>query len=231
MTARAAVLLLATLPIAAQNTTVAPHTTATHHATVRRTTTAHSRTTAHHAATAESPLVPVLPASIPAIHATPKPLYTLVYADITKGTGAMAEQRKWLTVHYTGWLTDGTKFDSSVDRGEPITFPYGARQVIAGWDTGFEGMQVGGKRRLYVPYQLGYGEAGRPPKIPAKSMLIFDVELLGVADTPPAPPAQHPATPAQPSAPPQTGTAQPNHPTGAATSPSQPNSATPPPHR
>ena len=90
--------------------------------------------------------------------------------------------------HYTGWLTTGTKFDSSRDtmpNGQPRTptsFPQGARRVIAGWDLGFEGMRVSGRRRLFIPYQLAYGEAGRPP-IPAKSELIFDVELMAVADT------------------------------------------------
>jgi peptidylprolyl isomerase len=90
-------------------------------------------------------------------------------------------------VRYTGWLTDGTKFDSSNDHpgAEPIVFPYGARRVIPGWDTGFEGMRVGGKRRLYVPYQLAYGDSGHPPVIPSKANLIFDVELVSQSDTPP----------------------------------------------
>ncbi|MGH9596666.1 MAG: FKBP-type peptidyl-prolyl cis-trans isomerase, partial [Edaphobacter sp.] len=101
----------------------------------------------------------------------------------------------WYTVRYTGWLTDGTKFDSSYDHpgGEPITFPQGAHRVIPGWDTGFQGMHIGGKRRLFIPYQLAYGEAGRPPHIPAKSDLIFDIELVSVSDNPPAPPT--PPTP------------------------------------
>jgi peptidylprolyl isomerase len=92
-------------------------------------------------------------------------------------------------VHYTGWLTDGKKFDSSRDTAsggkprEPISFPQGSRRVIAGWDLGFEGVKVGGRRRLFIPYQLAYGEAGRPPVIPPKSELIFDVELMAVADT------------------------------------------------
>ncbi|PMY18315.1 peptidylprolyl isomerase, partial [Pseudomonas sp. FW305-3-2-15-A-R2A1] len=83
-------------------------------------------------------------------------LYALRYIDIEVGTGPLAETRKFYTVHYTGWLTDGTKFDSSHDHpgGEPIVFPYGGRRVIPGWDTGFEGMHIGGKRRLYIPYQL-----------------------------------------------------------------------------
>lgn len=135
---------------------------------------------------------------MPVVNGTPQTLFALRYIDTLIGSGPLAVPRKWYTVHYTGWLEDGTTFDSSVDRGEPITFPYGARQVIAGWDTGFEGMRVGGKRRLFIPYQLAYGEAGRPPVIPAKAMLIFDVELIGMSDTPPGPPsgAQPVANPA-----------------------------------
>ena len=89
----------------------------------------------------------------------------------------------YYTVNYTGYLVDGTKFDSSEGK-EPITFPYGAHRVIQGWDTGFEGMHVGGKRRLFVPYQLAYGEAGRPPVIPAKAELVFDVELVSLQAPP-----------------------------------------------
>lgn len=88
-----------------------------------------------------------------------------------------------LTVQYTGWLaSDGTKFDSSVDRNEPFTFPQGAHRVITGWDQGFGGMRVGGKRRLFIPYQLAYGAEGRPPMIPPMSDLIFDIELVSVGD-------------------------------------------------
>ena len=133
---------------------------------------------------------------IPPITGQPQPLYTLRYTDITIGTGARAEPQKFYTVRYTGWLTDGTKFDSSDDHPgkDPITFPYGARRVIAGWDTGFEGMHVGGKRRLFIPYQLAYGETGRPP-IPPKADLVFDIELVSISDTPPPPPEPDPATP------------------------------------
>jgi peptidylprolyl isomerase len=113
--------------------------------------------------------------------------FSLEYVDTKAGTGPLAEAHKWYTVHYTGYLVDGTKFDSSVDRGQPISFPYGAHRVIEGWDTGFEGMHVGGKRRLYVPYQLGYGENGHQ-QIPPKAELIFDVELVSQSDTQPAPP-------------------------------------------
>lgn len=113
--------------------------------------------------------------------------FSLDYVDTKIGTGPRAEMHKWYTVHYTGYLVDGTKFDSSVDRGQPISFPYGAHRVIEGWDTGFEGMRIGGKRRLYVPYQLGYGETAHQ-QIPGKSELIFDVELISQSDTQPAPP-------------------------------------------
>jgi peptidylprolyl isomerase len=127
-----------------------------------------------------------------------KTTYTLAYIDTVVGTGALAQPGKFYTVHYTGYLTDGTKFDSSVDRGQPITFPYGQHRVIAGWDTGFEGMHVGGKRRLFIPYQLAYGAAGHPPAIPAKSELVFDVEFVAQGDEmpKPTPPAMRP--PAQP---------------------------------
>ncbi|HTV07456.1 MAG TPA: FKBP-type peptidyl-prolyl cis-trans isomerase [Candidatus Aquilonibacter sp.] len=118
--------------------------------------------------------------------------FTLAYVDTKIGTGPLAEPHKWYTVHYTGYLADGTKFDSSVDRGEPISFPYGAHRVIEGWDTGFEGMHIGGRRRLFVPYQLGYGENGNA-HIPPKAELIFDVELIAQSDTQPAPP-KPPAT-------------------------------------
>lgn len=148
-------------------------------------TTTHKVPTTHHAAT-------TTPASkIPRVPGIPKTLYTLKYIDTVIGTGPLAETHKWYTVRYTGWLIDGTKFDSSYDHpgGKPITFPYGAQQVIIGWDTGFQGMHIGGKRRLFVPYQLAYGELGHPPVIPAKSNLVFDVELVSMSDTPPGQPA------------------------------------------
>jgi len=107
--------------------------------------------------------------------------------DTLVGTGATAAAGKTLTVHYTGWLYDekaagqkGTKFDSSVDRGTPFTFVLGAGQVIAGWDQGFIGMKVGGKRTLLIPSALAYGTAGRLPTIPGNAALVFDVELLAV---------------------------------------------------
>jgi FKBP-type peptidyl-prolyl cis-trans isomerase FkpA len=101
------------------------------------------------------------------------------YWDIVIGTGATAVSGKTVSVHYTGWLTDGRKFDSSVDRGKPIAFPLGAGRVIKGWDDGIVGMKVGGKRQLRIPPSLGYGIHGSGP-IPPNAVLIFDVELLSV---------------------------------------------------
>ena len=200
-------LKLSSFALLATLTTAATAQTAT---TPKKTTT----TTTHHAtAPAAAPKPADNPADnppgVPKVEGTPKPLYALRYIDTVIGTGPLAESRKYYTVHYTGWLTDGTKFDSSVDRGTPITFPYGARQVIPGWDTGFEGMHVGGKRRLFIPYQLAYGESGRPPVIPAKADLIFDIELVDQSDTPPQPkPAPAPETkPAEPTDKPASGAA------------------------
>jgi FKBP-type peptidyl-prolyl cis-trans isomerase FkpA len=100
--------------------------------------------------------------------------------DLVLGTGAVAQSGQKVSVHYTGTLVDGSKFDSSVDRGRPFEFSLGAGQVIQGWDQGIAGMLVGGKRKLTVPPELGYGSRGFPPVIPANSTLIFEVELLRV---------------------------------------------------
>jgi peptidylprolyl isomerase len=220
---RFSALLLAAvaLPLAAQTptakpaTTTAPHTTAVHHtvggctklpeisakipalpsdapcAKILYTLTRTADTKLDYA----SPLLsPELKASLGGGPST----YSLVYIDTKIGTGELAKPGKFYTVHYTGYLAkDGTKFDSSVDRGDPITFPYGGHRVIPGWDSGFEGMHVGGKRRLFIPYQLAYGDAGHPPVIPAKSQLVFDVEFISQGDTQPAPKA--PAKRTQPS--------------------------------
>lgn len=104
----------------------------------------------------------------------------LQYEDMTVGKGTLAEPGKTCVMHYTGTLTDGTKFDSSRDRGEAFSFPLGGGQVIKGWDEGVAGMKVGGRRKLTIPYQIAYGEEGRPPTIPPKATLIFDVELMDV---------------------------------------------------
>jgi peptidylprolyl isomerase len=126
---------------------------------------------------------PKMPAGVPEVSGDVQQVAPLRYIDVRVGTGAAAVAGQEYTVHYTGWLRDGTKFDSSVDRDKPFVFVQGRRQVISGWEIGFEGMKVGGKRRLFLPYQLAYGEKGRG-SIPPRAELIFDVELLGVKDVP-----------------------------------------------
>ena len=104
----------------------------------------------------------------------------LQYEDLVVGSGKMAEPGMNVAIQYTGWLTDGTKFDSSLDRGQPLRFQLASGQMIQGFDEGVKGMRIGGKRKLTVPYDLGYGEEGRPPQIPPKATLVFDVELIDV---------------------------------------------------
>jgi peptidylprolyl isomerase len=180
------------------------------------------------ATTASKTAAPGAPKSgPPKVVGVPHTMYSLKYIDTKIGTGPLAEPRKYYTVNYTGYFPDGTKFDSSLDRKEPFTFPYGAHRVIIGWDTGFEGMHVGGKRRLFVPYQLAYGPLGNPPRMPAKANLIFDVELISFSDTPPAPPKPPAAPKAAPAKPADAPAAAP---AGApATPPPASAPATPPP--
>jgi FKBP-type peptidyl-prolyl cis-trans isomerase FkpA len=132
-------------------------------------------------APAEQPVA--APAPEPAASATgtkTADVTELVIKDVKVGTGAVAKSGQSVTVHYTGWLTDGTKFDSSVDSGQPFTFNLGAGEVIKGWDEGVAGMKVGGKRTLTIPPAKGYGDAGAGGVIPPGATLVFDVELLGV---------------------------------------------------
>jgi FKBP-type peptidyl-prolyl cis-trans isomerase/uncharacterized damage-inducible protein DinB len=120
---------------------------------------------------------------MPEVKGTPVTQATLRYIDIQAGDGAPAAAGKEFSVNYTGWLTDGKQFDSNIGK-KPLKFVQGRRQVIPGFDAGFEGMKVGGKRRIFIPWQLAYGEQGRGP-IPPRAELIFDVELIEVKE--PAP--------------------------------------------
>lgn len=104
----------------------------------------------------------------------------LQYIDMVVGDGARPEAGKMVAVHYTGWLLDGTKFDSSKDRNQPFTFQLGQGRVIKGWDEGVAGMQVGGIRKLIIPSDLGYGARGAGNVIPPNATLVFEVELLGI---------------------------------------------------
>lgn len=106
----------------------------------------------------------------------------LTYTDLAVGNGPSPTSGKPVKVHYTGWLENGTKFDSSVDRGDPFVFVIGAGEVIPGWDEGVMTMKAGGKRKLVIPPQLGYGAAGAGGVIPPNATLVFEVELLEVAN-------------------------------------------------
>jgi hypothetical protein len=121
------------------------------------------------------PPAPVVPAA-----AAPAPAAGLKKEDLKVGTGPEAKKGDQVSVHYTGTLTDGTKFDSSLDRNQPFDFTLGAGMVIKGWDEGVAGMRKGGKRRLTIPSALGYGKTGSPPSIPPDATLKFDVELLTI---------------------------------------------------
>jgi peptidylprolyl isomerase len=149
--------------------------------------------------------------------------FSLEYVDTKVGTGELAAPHKYYSIKYTGYLADGSKFDSSYDHGgDPLAFPVGQHQVIPGWDTGFAGMHVGGKRRLFIPFQLAYGPNGRPPTIPARAMLIFDLEFVAQSDKAPEPP-KAPTPPAAPAG------AQPSTPPATAQPPQGGPTATPPP--
>lgn len=124
-----------------------------------------------------------------ALPGPPVDRFTLRSIEVRVGEGEAAKPGQEYTVHYTGWLTDGTKFDSSVDRKTPLQFIQGRRSLISGWETAFEGMRVGGKRRIFVPYMMAYGEAGRGA-IPPRADLIFDIELLAARDVSPEQPAK-----------------------------------------
>ena len=104
----------------------------------------------------------------------------LIYEELVEGSGDTATKGQHVSVHYTGWLTNGEKFDSSKDRNEPFDFPLGRGHVIAGWDEGVQGMKVGGKRKLTIPPQLGYGTRGAGGVIPGNATLVFEVELLAI---------------------------------------------------
>lgn len=194
-------------------------------ATLAAAQTASKPATAAHARTAAARTT--LPANIPPVKALTKTAFALRYQEIKIGTGPVAESNKFYQVAYTGWIAaDGRKFDSSYDHkaepildkdgkpvkgedgkpktapGQPIVFPQGFGRVIPGWDQGFGGMRIGGKRRIFIPYQLAYGAKGREtgdpknPGIPAKADLIFDVELVNTFDLPKPP--ERPAVPTHP---------------------------------
>lgn len=124
---------------------------------------------------AETPAAPETPA--PTVD--PATVTELKVEEIKAGDGAEAKSGDTVSVHYTGWLADGTKFESSLDSGQPIQFALGQGQVIPGWDQGVTGMKVGEKRRLIIPPDMAYGESGSGP-IPPNSVLIFDVELVSI---------------------------------------------------
>jgi len=131
-------------------------------------------------ATATTPATEPAPAAGSASSTSRTTASGLQIEEVKLGTGAEAENGKTVSIQYTGRLVDGTKFDSSLDRGQPIEFVLGTGAMIKGWDEGIPGMKVGGKRKLTIPPAMAYGAEGRPPVIPPNSTLVFDVELMGV---------------------------------------------------
>jgi FKBP-type peptidyl-prolyl cis-trans isomerase FkpA len=129
------------------------------------------------AAAAAAPAPPAAPAPAGKVH---KLASGLVYEDLVVGNGKMADPGLQVSVHYTGWLADGTRFESSRDRNQPYPFTLGAGEVIRGWDEGIKGMRIGGKRKLTIPPDLAYGPQGAGGVIPPNATLVFEIELLGV---------------------------------------------------
>jgi peptidylprolyl isomerase len=252
----ALILLMAVSAAAASAQT--PAKPATHASTAAKPASTAAHSTAASSATRLPPGVPVEKGIV-------KTAFSLRYQDIKIGTGAEAEPNKMYKVNYTGWLgSDGHKFDSSYDHRSPVldkdgkpvlgddgkpklgdpqpfSFPQGFGRLIPGWDQGFAGMKIGGKRRLFIPWQLAYGATGRPgpdaahPGIPAKADLIFDVELLDVTELPMPP--NHPGMGGTPGAPggmhPMPGATAPHpgisiQPTPAPATPATPASPAPP---
>lgn len=127
--------------------------------------------------TVAAPTAPPFPVDAPEWKPVDEAAYPgLKMWDVKEGTGAPCPKGATVTIHYTGWTTDGKKFDSSKDRGQPAIFPLA--NLIPGWQAGVPGMKPGGVRRLLIPYKFGYGEAGSPPSIPPKATLLFEMELI-----------------------------------------------------
>ena len=133
-----------------------------------------------------APTTVVTPSGIPPVTGERRAAAGVEYIDVVEGRGDAIRSEQCAYVHYTGWLENGRQFDASRDslvnpaQAPPLAVPLGAKSVIAGWDAGIPGMRVGGIRRLFVPFRLGYGEAGAPPNIPRRANLIFDVELVAI---------------------------------------------------
>ena len=147
--------------------------------TMTEQTTSAKVTTPEPSAATTTPAAPALP-GLPGTGKVHKLASGLQYDDLVVGSGKMAEAGMNVSIHYTGYLLDGSKFDSSLDRGEPLKFQVASGQMIQGFDEGVRGMRIGGKRKIQVPWSMAYGESGRPPLIPPKSDLVFDLELLDV---------------------------------------------------